>query len=446
MASAAAVLLTGVAIMQAIELRRITRERDRADRVTEFMTNMFKVSGPSEARGNTITAREILDKSSNEIGTGLVGDPELKAQMLQVMGTVYESLGLYRRAEPLVQQATEIRRRVLGAADPSALDSARQLAWIVAEQESRSAEAIEMDRDLVEVERRELGPNHRTTLATESDLSRILGLAGRYDEAATLCRKVVERQRRVLGIDHPETLESERRMALVLVQQGNFAEADKTLQTNLEIRRRVFGSEDPKTLIVMDDLASVLADEGLYDEAEQRYRQTLVAETRLLGLDHPDTLGTMGNLATVLEGQKRYAESERVQRDVLARCRRVLGSDHPLTALALYNIADVLYEQHRYSEAANTLKETVDIQSRVLGLNHKDTVDSVFKLARDLALAKEPEGALLWLREAVHRGINANCIDDLDKGSDCKSLRSDQHFIEIVAQAHKRAPTLKKDN
>jgi serine/threonine-protein kinase len=38
------------------------RERDRANRITGFMTNMFKVSDPSQARGKSITAREILDK------------------------------------------------------------------------------------------------------------------------------------------------------------------------------------------------------------------------------------------------------------------------------------------------------------------------------------------------------------------------------------------------
>ena len=55
------------AIAQTIELRRIRRERDRADRITDFLTDMFKVPAPSEARGNTVTAREILDRSSNEI-------------------------------------------------------------------------------------------------------------------------------------------------------------------------------------------------------------------------------------------------------------------------------------------------------------------------------------------------------------------------------------------
>jgi eukaryotic-like serine/threonine-protein kinase len=71
------------AVTQSMQLRHITRERDRADRVTRFMTDMFKVSSPSEARGNTITVREILDKSSKEIDIGLTTDPELRAQMME---------------------------------------------------------------------------------------------------------------------------------------------------------------------------------------------------------------------------------------------------------------------------------------------------------------------------------------------------------------------------
>jgi hypothetical protein len=75
--AAIALLLIAFGVMQAIELRRIRRERDRADRVTKFMTGMFKVSNPSEARGNAVTAREILDKSSKDIDTSLRKDPEL---------------------------------------------------------------------------------------------------------------------------------------------------------------------------------------------------------------------------------------------------------------------------------------------------------------------------------------------------------------------------------
>src|SRR5262249_22409511 len=47
-------LLVGFAILQAIQIQRITRERDRANRIADFMTKMFNVSSPSEARGNTV--------------------------------------------------------------------------------------------------------------------------------------------------------------------------------------------------------------------------------------------------------------------------------------------------------------------------------------------------------------------------------------------------------
>ena len=101
-------LLAVFFILQARQLRRITserdranrerdhatRERDRATRITDFMTGMFKVSDPSEARGNRVTAREILDKASNEMGTGLAKDPEVQSQMMQVMASTYTESGV----------------------------------------------------------------------------------------------------------------------------------------------------------------------------------------------------------------------------------------------------------------------------------------------------------------------------------------------------------------
>ena len=113
-AAGLALLLVAFAVMQAVQLRRITRERDRANRITDFMTHMFKVSQPSEARGNTITVREILDKASTDIDTGLAKDPELQANMMDVMGNVYTSLGLYQRGDSLLSRAVETRRHVLG--------------------------------------------------------------------------------------------------------------------------------------------------------------------------------------------------------------------------------------------------------------------------------------------------------------------------------------------
>ena len=99
-AALVAILLIAFAATQTIQLRRIQRERDRANRVTDFMTQMFKVVDPNEARGNTITAREVLDKASRDIDAGLAQDPELQAQLLHTMGNVHiEPRAVFHRGE-----------------------------------------------------------------------------------------------------------------------------------------------------------------------------------------------------------------------------------------------------------------------------------------------------------------------------------------------------------
>jgi eukaryotic-like serine/threonine-protein kinase len=146
-AAGLALQLVAFAAMQAVQLHRITRERDRANRTTDFMTRMFKVSQPSEA-----TVREILYKASTDIDTGLQKDPELQANMMDVMGNVYTSLGLYQRgdslitqiglanslgglgkyneAEKLLLQTRDIQRRVLGLDSPRTADTTYNLACL----------------------------------------------------------------------------------------------------------------------------------------------------------------------------------------------------------------------------------------------------------------------------------------------------------------------------
>lgn len=104
-AAAVALLLASFAIAQTFEIRRMmlerdraTRERDRADRVTQFMTNMFKLPNPSEVRGSKVTAREILDQASKDIDNGLANDPELRSKMMDTMAVTYLNLGLITRA------------------------------------------------------------------------------------------------------------------------------------------------------------------------------------------------------------------------------------------------------------------------------------------------------------------------------------------------------------
>ena len=79
-----------------------------AERTSDFIVSLFRVSDPSEARGNSITAREILDRGARQINESLRGEPRVRAELSTTLGEVYTGLGLYTRAFDLLSKASAV--------------------------------------------------------------------------------------------------------------------------------------------------------------------------------------------------------------------------------------------------------------------------------------------------------------------------------------------------
>jgi len=409
-AMAAVALLIAFATTMTLQARRIAKERDRANReaetskrVSEFMTNMFKVSDPSQARGNSVTAHEILDKASRDIRSGLSKDPEVQAQMMHVMGGVYENLGLYPQAQSLFTDAAQIRRGALGPENPETLRSMNRLYGTLREQ-GQYPEAEKLQRQTLDIQRRILGPEHPDTLASISQLAAILYYEARYSEAEKLGQQALESKRRILGPEHPETLWSMVILASIYFDEGRLADAEKLYHDALQVRQRVLGSDHPDTLSLMDGYATTLAEEHRNEEAEKLLKETLEIRHRVLGPDHRDTLMSMNNLANMLFLEGRYDDAEKLEREALTIQRRVLGPNHPDTAMSTYNLGGIAL--------------------------HKG----------------KPNEALSLLREAVDHGLAPNIALLLEKDPDLKPLHSDPRFATLVAHAKERATAVQKPN
>ena len=445
-------LSSGFAVAQAVQLRRTTqernrtgRERDRANRITDFMTGMFEVSDPSESRGNAITAREILDKASRDVDTGLTKDPELQAQMMVVMGKVYTNLGLYSQAQPLLERAVDIQRHVLGPESPGTLRSTYALARTL-DHEAHYAKAETLQRQTLDIQRRVLGPEHPDTLRSMNYLAVILSREGHSTDAEKLNRDTLEIRRSVLGPEHPDTLESMSNLADVLSSKGNYVEAEKLSREALESRRRVFGPEHPRTIESMTTLVTILDEEGHYPEAEKLARETLDIKDRVLGPNHPNTLLAASELAIVLYEEARYAEAEKLDRETLQIRRRVLGPEHPDTLASMTNLAAILGREGRSVEAENLIRETYYIQRRVLGPEHPDTAVSLYNLGTIAVQRGQRDEAFSLLREAVDHGLPGYVELDIDKDPDLKSLHGDPRFDALVAHAKEKAAAVQKRN
>ena len=486
-AAAGVILLLAFAVTMAMQARRIARERDRANReaaasarVTDFMTRMFKVSDPGQARGNSITAREILDNASNEIDPGLASDPQLQARMMNVMGAVYENLGLFAQAEPLFRRALEIRRRTLGDKNKDTLQSmynlaevltwtgraaeadklcresfeARKsvlgpehrdtltsmswLAWILFI-EGRYPEAEKLDRDTVEIARRVLGSQDSVTLSAISRLGTVLSEEGKYPESEAMLRQVLEERRQVLGFENPDTLASANNLANLLRNEGKNAESEKLDSDTLPIYRRVFGSDNPKTLIVVENLALAVKNQGRYVEAEHLERDALEMERKKFGPDNRSTLITMSNLAETLTQEGQYFEAEQLLRQAIDGKRRTLGPQHRSLLNSMESLGDVLKKERRYADAEQTYRQVLDARTHVLGADSPETANTAYGLADVLALEGKRDEAFTNLQFALGHAPNPEMRNGLENDADLKPLHGDARFTALLPTARQSA-------
>jgi non-specific serine/threonine protein kinase/serine/threonine-protein kinase len=435
--------ITGLAVVMTVQSARIAQQRDRAnreaaaaERVADFLVGIFKISDPEEARGNRVTAREILDKGAREIKTELAGQPQLQARMMATIGRVYEGLGLYEPAIRLVQQAVQTRRETLGPQHRETLEAQRLLGRLKQNQ-GQYAEAERTFQETLTAQRRSLGPEHEQTLRTETALAGLYSQQGRYSDAEHALTRVINVSRRTLGPEHNVTLAALHSLGMAYDGMQDYEKEETLWSDLLKLRLHALGSDHPDTVDTQANLAYVYYRRGKLSDAENLQRQSLEAQERVKGKDHPDVLTAMGNLANTLASEHRLQEAETLQRAALEGRRRVLGPDNPDTLFALNNLAEILSAQRRYKQAEGLFREALAGETRVLGENHPEIAFVWFNLGGVAAAQGRHNEALESLRKAVAHGYAD--LEELAGDDNWKALRNDPRYQSIVEEIRQKA-------
>jgi tetratricopeptide (TPR) repeat protein len=452
--AAAALIARATAQRQTVIAKR---EAETARQTTAFLVDLFRTSDPSEARGNSLTAREMLDKGAARVEAQLAKEPQVQATLLDTLGNAYTGLGLYDKAKPLLESSVA-KREGLIPAEPAQLaaslsdlgdlqtwraeyqDAERAYRRAITLQKAlpvdqrddaalakslfglgdqlqksgRSADAEVFLREALALQTRlardgdskERGADKARTL--KSDTARTLQvLAGAIwdrdlNEAIPVMRSAVEMQRAAWGSEpHPDYAAALNDLGLMLRDHGDYDGSEKLLKESLAMEQRLVGDRHAQTALYLNNLAQVLQLKGNLAGAESTFRQALGIQRALLGDTHPDVANTLNNLAFVLSDQGDIRGALQAEGESLNIYRKLFPGDNPDVARTLNKLGYWYTETHDYAAAERCIGEALAMRRRLFGQSHPDIASSLLTVAiLQVATQHYPE-ALVSARSAA---------------------------------------------
>ena len=341
--------LVALWVLESRYTREVEKEARTSAQVVEFLVDMFQSETPDRDHGRNVTVKEILDREAPRMAAELADEPELRARILDNMGSVYRALGLYPEAEPLLRTSLELRREFLGDEHESTLASIRGLAWLQRHR-GNYGEAERLYEEAAAAGERRYGPDHESTLEARNGLGLIYGLTGRSDEGEALMRDTLGRRRRTLGDIDESTLDTLNNLGVLTRRMGQLEESRTLLQEALEGQRRR-DPDNPQVFTVLNNLSLTYKQLGQIDEAEQCQRDALAGSRRILGDDHPRTIECMHNLGTLRAQRGFLDEGVELISEALERGRRARGSGHPSTLASMSVLAGIYRDLRRFEES-----------------------------------------------------------------------------------------------
>ena len=336
---------------------RAEAEAATAEEVKDYLVSVFGASNPwQRPGGGELTARELLASGVEQV-EALEGEPEVQAELLDALGNVYGSIGLFDEAESLLKRALVVRRTLRGDEHEEVAESLMSLAGLYLNK-------------------------------------------GAYDDAEALYREALAMRRRLLPSPHIDLADALNDLGVLLNSRDAHEEAEPLLREALAIQRQLSDEERLSVSITIANLAGVLRDQENYTEAEQLLREALAMQRRLLDPVHPNVAASLSTLALIKRDQGAYNEAEPLLREALAMRQQLFGEAHDLTAGTRYQLARLLMTNGRPEEAEPLFREALRVSEETNGAEHWKTAFARIGLGRALTARQSYQEAERLLDEA----------------------------------------------
>jgi eukaryotic-like serine/threonine-protein kinase len=370
-AAAVIAVVVGLVTFYTVRLARArtaaVAEAERARRIQGFMNGLFQGGDEAAGPSDSLRVRTIVERGVRE-ARALAGDPAVQADLYETLGSIYENLGEFDRADSLLRTALDVRRAHFAANHPDVASSLVGLAVLRVEQ-SEYDEAEKLAREGLAIARR----NARSDPAGLARATEALGFVfegrGTYDEAiATLTEAVrLDSLAKLPATDVGETMTQ---LANCHFYAGHYEISDSLNRRVLAIDREHYGPRHPHVASDLVNLGALQTEWGHHPEAERYYREALEIYRGWYGDDHFETAAALTMVGRALIAQDRLTEATALLERALVIREHVYGPNHPNVASTVNELARVALQQHRYDDAERGFRRMIDIYRSVYDDKH----------------------------------------------------------------------------
>ncbi len=365
------------------------RERARAEEVSGFLVNLFKLSDPEENRGNQVTARELLDSGAKRLRAGLQNQPATRAALLGTIGAVYNSLGQFKEAQPILSESLALQPQ---ASDKSHIETLLELgrarigAGDLSGAEAPLQKALHLSQGNFGAASQESGRSLWALGVLRYQQDRFLDAKELYNRSLNILENTAAPPTDVSALldDLAKDYSDEQQWSL----------AKQTYERALEIDRRVLGDDHPRIAMRLNDLALVAQNSGDLKLAETLFRDSIRRNELAYGDQHPETVAARGNYGLLLQREGRLTEAEPLLRSALDIELKLYGPDSYSVGYDRVSLAMLLHDQGNLSEAESQFRQALAIYEKSLPVNHQYRASALMHFAQLLVDRGKPEEAL----------------------------------------------------
>jgi CHAT domain-containing protein len=295
---------------------------------------------------------------SQRLREGIGGQSTLAwARTLTLEALLYRYRGNYASAEPLLEHARGIQRRV--------------------------------------------SPNHPDSAFTLQVQGDVLFLRGDTPGAQRVWTDGLAIAERAFGPQHPAIAVLLHRLYSAVKASGRVAEARLLIERARKIGQESLAPCHREIPTLLSDSAGTATYEGDYAEAQKLYAESLRTVMRCLGPNHSLTATVIHNEGTLAMEMGDLAASERLHQRAVRIWSNALGANHPYVARGLDALAEVVAKRAEPRRALVLYERALAIRERSLGPNHPDVAWTLTNIAQLAAVSGDLRGASRRVGQAL---------------------------------------------